>query len=101
MCVGSTSSAATAAFGLPVRKGSIRTRVSPSPSSSPPYSGGTPVQLELERKPPADGAPDEHPEPRLLRHQAADRRHPIGGGGGAPGPPGPPRPAGGRPTHPT
>src|SRR3954451_2273601 len=33
MCVGSTSSALTAAFGLPLRNGSISTRVSPSLSS--------------------------------------------------------------------
>src|SRR3954469_6316544 len=33
MCVGSTSSAPTAAFGLPFRNGSISTRVSPSLSS--------------------------------------------------------------------
>src|SRR3954452_4900610 len=34
MCVGSSSSALTAAFGLPVMNGSIRTRVSPSVSSN-------------------------------------------------------------------
>src|SRR4051812_31342210 len=34
MWVGSTSSAVTAAFGLPVRNGSMRTRVSPSVSSN-------------------------------------------------------------------
>src|SRR5437660_296135 len=33
MCVGSSSSALHAAFGLPVRNGSISTRVSPSTSS--------------------------------------------------------------------
>src|SRR4051794_20676813 len=87
MCVGSTSSAETAAFGLPVRKGSISTRVSPSLSSkqawprkrmSIRFSSGS-VVVEFSGQLPADGDPHQHPDPGLLGEQRPHRADAIVG----------------------
>src|SRR3954471_13095740 len=92
MCVGSTSSAETAAFGLPVRKGSISTRVSPSLSSkqawprkrmSIRFSSGS-VVVEFSGQLPADRDSHQHPDPRLLGEQRPDRTDAVGGMGGVP-----------------
>src|SRR4051795_1092317 len=90
MCVGSTSSAETAAFGLPVRKGSISTRVSPSLSSkqawprkrmSIRFSSGS-VVVEFSGQLPADRDSHQHPDPRLLGEQRPDRTDAVVGIGG-------------------
>src|SRR4051795_12010674 len=90
MCVGSTSSAETAAFGLPVRKGSISTRVSPSLSSkqawprkrmSIRFSSGS-VVVEFSGQLPADRDSHQHPDPRLLGEQRPDRTNAVVGIGG-------------------
>src|SRR3954454_24851806 len=90
MCVGSTSSAETAAFGLPVRKGSISTRVSPSLSSkqawprkrmSIRFSSGS-VVVEFSGQLPADRDSHQHPDPRLLGEQGPDRTDAVVGIGG-------------------
>src|SRR3954454_12911431 len=87
MCVGSTSSAETAAFGLPVRKGSISTRVSPSLSSkhawprkrmSIRFSSGS-VVVEFSGQLPADRDPHQHPDPGLLGEQRPHRADAIVG----------------------
>src|SRR5215203_2362138 len=75
MCVGSRSSAATVAFGLPVRNGSTRILASPSVSSTAdcprkrisiwsvlPFD-------ELVRKLVPDRDADQHRDPCLLRDQ--------------------------------
>src|SRR5215211_5981704 len=90
MWVGSTSPASTAAFGFPVRNGSISTRVSPSLSSKhawprkrisigqvPPCRGfGTRLRVPLAFKfvgeRPAHRDAHQHPDPSLLRQQRRD-----------------------------
>src|SRR4051794_34625547 len=83
MCVGSTSSALTGAVGLfGLRKGSIRTMVSPSLSSNvawPRYrismcSTLLSSVLQFVGQREADRDPHEHPEPGLLGQQHAQRR---------------------------
>src|SRR3954452_2459972 len=80
MCVGSISSADAAAFGFPVRNGSIRMRVSPSASSKQAWPRKRMSMsvcpfvlrdLELARQLPADRHAHEHAEARLLREQRA------------------------------
>src|SRR3954452_4477483 len=87
MCVGSTSSAETAAFGLPVRKGSISTRVSPSLSSkqawprkrmSIRFSSGS-VVVEFSCELPADRDAHQHPDPGLLGDERAHRADAVVG----------------------
>src|SRR4051795_6302432 len=78
-CVGSSSEASTAALGLPVRKGSISTRVSPSVISKhacPRKRISTSVSclvvwfdFEYPGQLPANSHPHEHPHPRLLGEQ--------------------------------
>src|SRR5215213_3925067 len=83
MWVGSSSSACAAALGLPVRKGSTSTRVSPSASSKqawPRKRISTSVSClvrvsQLVRELPADGHAHEHPHPGLFCEQCLDPRH--------------------------
>src|SRR5918998_4265779 len=94
MWVGFSSSAATAAFGLPVRNGSIKTRVLPSVSSKQAWpkkrmSIGAPpvgsVGVEFPRQLPADRHAHEHRDAGVLGHQRAYRADPVVGvrrGGG-------------------
>src|SRR3954453_18242423 len=81
MCVGSSSAALTAAFGLPLRNGSISTRVSPSLSSKQAWPRkrmsiwvlpASIVVVEFARQLPADGDAHQHPDPRLLGEERAD-----------------------------
>src|SRR4051812_19460323 len=90
MCVGSTSSGPTAATGLPLRNGSIRMRVSPSLSSKHAWprkrmsiglSSGVSVVVQLARELPAHGHAHQHPDPRLLGEEGADRDDPLLGVG--------------------
>ena len=90
MCVGSSSEASAAAFGLPVRNGSTSTRVSPSVSSKqacPRKRMSTfsllrcllgPRSSELAGELPAHGHADQHAHAGLLREQRLD----PGGAGG-------------------
>src|SRR3954454_2955187 len=91
MWVGFTSSALTAAAGLPLRNGSIRTRVSPSVSSKQAWPRNRmsmlspSVVVEFARQLPADGHAHEHPDPRLLGEERVDRADALVGvrrGGG-------------------
>src|SRR4051812_743508 len=83
MWVGSTSSALTAPFGLPVRNGSIRTRVSPSLSSNAACPRKrmsirfllVVVYLQFVCQLVADGDTDHHAEPGFLGHQRPHGRH--------------------------
>src|SRR5438552_1282548 len=80
-CVGSTSSGPTAAFGLPLRNGSISTRVSPSLSSKQACprkrmsmsSVLLSVSFQLECQFPSQRDSYQHPHSRLLREERADR----------------------------
>ena len=84
MWVGSGSEASTAALGLPLRNGSISTRVSPSTSSKQewPRKRISTVQVpsvsvvrfivELTGELPADGHADEHAHAGLLGQQGLD-----------------------------
>src|ERR1044072_386532 len=87
MCVGSTSSGPTAAFGLPLRNGSISTRVPPALSSKQLWPRkrmsivSIPswwlVALKLLGKLPAHGYPYPHSHARLLGEQGADLGGPV------------------------
>src|SRR3954447_7179458 len=88
MRVGFTSSALTAAFGLPVRNGSIRIVVSPSLSSKHAWprnrmSMGSPsgnsVVVKFARELPAHRHAHEHPDPRLVGEKGADRADAVVG----------------------
>src|SRR5919106_4556335 len=81
MWVGSTSSGLAAALGLPVRKGSMSTRLSPSTSSKHAWprkriSMSVVVSRfgfgQLSCEFPTDRHADEHPHPGLLREQRLD-----------------------------
>src|SRR5918999_5403155 len=93
MWVGSTSPASTAALGLPVRNGSISTRVSPSLSSKHacPRNRMSMVSVllsflfELAGKFPAHGHADHHAHAGLVRHEYPERPQAgvlVGVGGG-------------------
>src|SRR3954454_18511401 len=82
MCVGSTSSAPTAAFGLPFRNGSITTRVSPSLSSKQAcprnrMSMSSSLLCQFFSKGPPNGDADHHADARLLGQQRAHRADPL------------------------
>src|SRR3954451_1206185 len=77
MCVGFTSSAPTAAFGLPFRNGSMSTRVSPSLSSKQAcprnrMSMSAPLVQRFSQLPPNRDA-HHHPYARLLGEQRPHR----------------------------
>src|SRR3954447_14800871 len=83
MVVGSSSSGEAAAFGLPVRKGSIRSRVSPSVNSNAEWprkrmSMGSvlPVAEAVGQLIPHRDA-DEHADPRLLDDRALHGAEPF------------------------
>src|SRR5436190_719176 len=82
--VGSTSPASTAALGLPLRKGSMRTRVSPSLISKHAcprkrMSMRSVSFLKLSRELPADSDADQHPHARLLGEEDPDQPVALGG----------------------
>src|SRR5215211_6595609 len=83
MCVGSSSSADTVAFGLPVMNGSTRILVSPSTSSTAEWARKRmsicsllPLH-EFVRQLVPDRDPDQHRDARLLRDQRPHGRHPV------------------------
>src|ERR1041384_6652627 len=83
MWVGSSSSAATVAFGLPVRNGSTRIVASPSVSSTADWPrkrisiSSLLRSIEFVRQLVPDGDADQHRDARLLRQQGTDRAHAI------------------------
>src|SRR5215216_4396914 len=83
MCVGSSSSADTVAFGLPVMKGSTRTRASPAVSSTADcprkrISMCSVLPLhEFVRQLVPDGDAHEHGDAGLLGDQRTDRDHTL------------------------
>src|SRR3954447_330532 len=90
MCVGSTSSADTAAFGFPVRNGSMRMRVSPSLSSKQAWprkrmskviSSGSIVGLQFSGELPPDGDAHQHPYTRLLGEEGPNGANALVGVG--------------------
>src|SRR4051812_981733 len=84
MCVGSTSPASTAALGLPVRNGSMRTRLPPSLNSKQacprkrmsigPLSSAL-VQFSCQF--PADRHAYQHSHPGLIGEEGADPDRPL------------------------
>src|SRR3954447_2944925 len=82
--VGSASLASTAALGLPLRKGSMRTRVSPSLMSKQAcprkrMSIRSVSFLKLSRELPANRDADQHPHARLLGEEDPDQPVALGG----------------------
>src|SRR5919107_5079148 len=88
MCVGFISSADAAAFGFPVRNGSIRIRVSPSLSSKQAWPrkrmskvgpSGSIFDFQLAGELPPHGDAHQHPYTRLLGEECANGAYALVG----------------------